>query len=343
MDDNINQWARNAISAAPEGRSFSYAEAHEDVIAFEEVLSARGIKIAPGSKLEAACLLTMELHEQQRDPARRSPIPKLRDELRHVIGLIQLVRLVLHLQRHPDFEALVAHLRVLNEGSPTQNTPTGPEDQASNKLFELLVALAVMGAGRAVQLDDPKAADGRNPDVLATMPEGKRWGFACKVVHGDAPMTLFERILDGVEQIERSSADTGLVVVNFKNRLPHDELLPLMEPDPETGEIFIGAHVSPGAVALKLAAFVQARTIVMESHVGRDPIVAAFRGKKALPGLLVVAEAAAGVMGPRGPSPSMVGFLDLTTFELPGDETRFTPDVDVVLQSMNAMLQLQAR
>jgi hypothetical protein len=341
VDDNSRSWARTATTSPPAGHFVSYAVAQEQTVAFERLLSERGIRIKPGSQLEAACLLTMELREQQLSPSRRAPAAALRNDLRQVVGLLQLVRLLLRAQAHPDFDHLFRHLRVLNEGSPTQNTPAPQGDQASNKLFELLVALATMNSGQDVRLDDPENPDGKNPDVLATMPDGRRWGFACKVIHGDAPMTLFERIIDGVAQIERSEAEVGLVVANFKNRLPHDELLPLMPPDPETGEVFIGAHVHEGAVAARLAEFVERRTTEMARQVSQTEVIAAFRAKKALPGLLVVAEAAAGILTPRGPSPSMVGFLQLTTFEAPGEPTLFTPEVERVLKCMNDALQLR--
>jgi hypothetical protein len=341
VDDNTRSWTRRAIVSPPEGTFTSYAQAQEQTIAFEQVLLGRGIKIEPGSKLETACLLTMELREQQLDASRRVPSPALRDDLRHVVGLLQLVQLVLRQQAHSDFDRLIPHLRVLNDGSPTQNTQAPPEDQASNKLFELLLALSTMGIGKDIRLDDPESADGTNPDVLATMPDGRRWGFACKVIHGDAPMTLFERIVDGIDQIERSEADVGLVVANFKNRLPHNELFPLMPPDPTTGEVLIGAHLHEGAVAGKLARFVEERTTAMADLVSQAEVIAAFRGKKALPALLVVVEAAAGVVTPRGPSPSMIGFLHLITFEAPGETSRFTHTEELVLQSMNAALQLR--
>lgn len=341
MDDNTVDWLRRAGRMSADGRLFSPSEACERVVAFEKLLASRGIPIRQGSKLEAACLLTMELAEHRREPTRRGRILELRDDLRAVVGLLQIVGLVLSSESHEDFDQLVPHIRLLNDGSPTQNTFAPKDDQASNKVFELLVALASMSIGRNLRLDDPNSSDGMNPDVLVTMADGKRWGFACKVVHGDAPMTLFERISDGIEQIERSPADTGIVVVNLKNRLPHDEMLPLLSREPKTGQMLIDAHPRGELVGHRLAEFVKARTMALEEHVGREAIVGAFARRKALPGVLVVAETTAGIVSPRGTSLAMVACLVHVTFEESAAPTRFTVAVDAIFEAMNSAFQLR--
>src|SRR5207245_2399261 len=82
-----------------------------------------------------------------------------------------------------------------------------------------------------------------NPDVLSTF-DGVRWGFACKVLNSPtfSPLTMFERLSDGIEQIEKSPAQVGCVVLNFKNVIDHNRTWPIRNPrevkaghDPEFG------------------------------------------------------------------------------------------------------------
>jgi hypothetical protein len=47
---------------------------------------------------------------------------------------------------------------------------------------------------------------GVNPDVLATL-AGRKWGIACKALHGTNPEGFLEHFRKGVDQIERSVAE----------------------------------------------------------------------------------------------------------------------------------------
>jgi hypothetical protein len=76
---------------------------------------------------------------------------------------------------------------------PAQTTRNAVTDDAGNKVLELRVALACLRCGSELELDDPDGqSKGTNPDVISRMPDGRRWGFACKVVHSDRPQTWAE-------------------------------------------------------------------------------------------------------------------------------------------------------
>jgi hypothetical protein len=191
---------------------YPLAEAAELLVQLEALLREHGIRIAPGSGLERIGLGVLELVSPGPLPANWDP----RAPLTELMGVAEFARALLSVREHPEFGKLVRHLRLLNNATAIQNTPSPTTDQATNKLFELFVAAAILPCGNDIDLDDPNNADGTNPDVLITV-GARRWGIACKVVHSQHPLTLFGNIEKGVDQIEASNADTGIVIVNLKN------------------------------------------------------------------------------------------------------------------------------
>lgn len=291
----------------------SYGEAERLVYAFESVLRKYDIKIAPKTELSRACELLMELQERHKHGS-ATPWRNLAADLQTSVGMLQIVRLVVAKADHPQFAAIVPHLRLLNDGAVTQNTTAGPRDDANNKQLELLWALALVGLGTDLVLDDPvHSAGGKNPDVLCRLASGL-WGFACKMIHGDAPMSLFENLVKGVSQIENSPADLGIVVFNFKNRLPHAALFPTLGRD-ATGDPILGVHRDVDIVCQQMARWVEDRFTDMISHVTPEQVWAELRGKKALPGAVVVVEAGVGFRTQHGPTPSLLGFLQLVPMQ----------------------------
>ncbi len=110
--------------------------------------------------------------------------------------------------------------------SGAQNVSASPVDQATQKIFELLIGALIARFALDVALDSPDSGKAStNPDVLCTF-EGVRWGVACKTIHGDAPRTFADRICEGADQIARSEATRGIVLLNLFNVLPYDRLGP---------------------------------------------------------------------------------------------------------------------
>lgn len=318
----------------------TFSALEDKTLEFESLLKQHGITVRPGSEFEAACLATMDL-KHRRDTKQTAVTDDLRPALRVVVGLRQLVEMTLLNRSHAEFSRLVPHLSLLNEGSPTQNTPAPRTDEASNKLLELLVALATMRDGKDLDLDDPKeSSGGRNPDVVTTMPDGRRWGFACKVVHGDAPMSLFDLIEKGVRQIDAAPVDVGIVVLSFKNKLPHDQLFATVGQDAHGESLYAAPRPSAEIIgALKL--FADQRLRGMAAHLNYEELYKVFDRSKALPGVLAISEAAVPLQTPKGVAASLVGITHLTHLERPGAQTRFTCSVNAVFRSLNDALHLR--
>jgi hypothetical protein len=81
---------------------------------------------------------------------------------------------------------------------------------------------------------------------------GVRWAFACKMMMGVSPVSLFDRIEDGVEQIDRVATpkgpvQRGVVVISLKNRFDHNEFWPILNSEQYAGanHHFLGSNRTP--------------------------------------------------------------------------------------------------
>ena len=318
-------------------RLMSFAEADRMADEFEAILAKHSVKIRCGSLLEEALLVLSELRHRHEQPANFSPWTGLGADLSKAVGIIRLVGLVLQRANHPEFSKMVPHLQSLNEGSFQQTTPAPATGRASDKIFELELGLAVLKSAVLVEMDDPsRSSGGENPDVIARMRDGKDWGFACKAVHGDAPKTLFQRLVEGVQQIENSRAEIGIVVLTLKNRLPPSELRGELAKD-SSGTPLLLVSQNTGTLAQQLKLFVDRRVQSMVSEVGQEEISRIFRGRKALPGLLSPVTVGIVVRTAIGQVPSTFGFLQLLKLEhgilyLP---SRFDRRVKQVISDLN--------
>jgi hypothetical protein len=210
---------------------------------------------------------------------------------RSLAGFGDLARLVLSVSNSESFQALLPHLRLLNDGQILQNIPSRASDQIANKLFELYVACLAMRCGTNVTLDDPSRSDGSNPDVLCTF-GGIRWGIACKVVHGASPQSLLDLIEGGLDQIDRSPASTGVVIVNLKNRIDHDFYWPPTTIDAN------GNRSSKGFRSLDeplqgLTYDSQQIGAGLKAHATLQAIGAMFHGRKSIPAFALWAQTTA--------------------------------------------------
>lgn len=295
--------------------SLADAEAASD--RFEALLCTLGIELVKGGELERLHLVLKQLVDWHRGEGAPASGKDLRGEFRDLVGITQIIDLALQLPqtRLPQFKK---HFDLLNSGTPLQNQQAPPNDPSGDKTLELLVGLAAVAIGATVTLDDPDNAKGDNPDVLATF-GGHEWGFACKVPSGDAPATLFERIEDGVKQIERSSATCGIVVLNFKNRFDHDAAMPVLGKDAD-GALKFGVHHDHQPLVDDLTTFNEQRVRAMVEHATASVMAQLFAGKKALPAVAIISQTTAGVrlpasIAPPGlagaPAPARICFVQL--------------------------------
>ena len=210
---------------------FTYEDAQTALFKFEELLRRWSILIKPRSALEAAALSVMDLVDLRQRPDSTSWLVDLGGDAANLVGLNDLAVHIIRVADHPDFKEVVPHLRLLNEGEPLQNRASQSRDHAANKLFELLVACWAMRAGaNDVRLDNPHRSKGDNPDVMFRWRDDT-WGVACKALHSRVPQTIFDKMRDGIRQIEACRADCGIVLLNAKNVIRHTEYLRLANHD----------------------------------------------------------------------------------------------------------------
>jgi hypothetical protein len=259
----------------------------ELAFALEQILESHGVTIAAGSPFEGHVLQAIDLAEQRRAASHVDSGTDIRSSYRSLIGVRDIAKMVLEVRESPSFAALVPHLRLLSEGSGIQTSPSPVRDQATDKLFELFAATLAMQCGTDVKLDDPVRSRGNNPDVLATI-RNRRWGIACKALHSLHIEGFITHLTKGIEQIESSEAEVGVVFFNAKNVLPHDEIWPLPPNDGDTRGA-AAPRVWPDSTApfARLLHALQNIGKDLLERAGSDHLSSFFRGKKSVPGFLI--------------------------------------------------------
>ena len=286
--------------------------------------------------MEQSILLLHKLKYCYDDPSSTPPWPEFSIEAQEALGIYHLMQLVIRNEARPEFAKLVPHLELLNQGIAVMTKAASPTDEASNKIFELITGLAALEVGRDLKVDDPvRSSKGKNPDVLITLPDGLVWGFACKVVCGDADKSLLDLMASGVEQIERSPADIGIVLLSFKNRFPHEEFL-LSRPDTPDGETELVVFAEKKYATDRMALWVKHRFALVYESLGRESIFDIFLGKKALPGVLVSQEVVTRISVAGVPTLSVLNFLHLVGLEF--TSVLYPPRINKRIEKMVGLL-----
>lgn len=287
----------------------SFEQAGKIVEKFEGVLNSYGVSIASGSELEAICLEIQDLEEKR---TRRSPLPKnadFRAEMSRAMGVLHFAELlVATFERGRRLDILIPHMKLFNEASIAQNVRQIGDDK-TNKLFELLLALACMDFGTEVALDHPIASQGDNPDVMFRH-AGIKWALACKVPNGESTISAYDNIKSAVSQIDRSDADRGLVVLNARNWINHDLLWrkPGGEVIGKPGEQDIHwAWASAEMPFSMLRAEADGRYRAVFYDKGEELLEVFEKSAKAAPAVLNFLQSATLIASPYGPLMSRVG------------------------------------
>ena len=311
----------------------TFIDAANLVAMFEADLKSLGIRVAEGSELELVSLYIMDLELRRR---RESPIDEMEDirpMWRRAVSLIETLKMLHVAREQGKLKIFEPHLRLLNSSTVAQNVRAFSDD-GCNKLFEMLIGLICLPIGTDVSLDDPVNSKGNNPDVMVDF-DGVQWGFSCKVLNGNSPLTMFERLEDGVDQIERSSVQQGVVVFNMRNLVDHDLVWPILNEEAyrrrEETPTFRGwSNSAPVEAYLKSLSDMKHAEFVDQN--GQAPIDALFRGKKALPACLNFFQTTTSVRRVEGPAVTTIGVFGVMTFG------NVTQDQMRVLQRMNASL-----
>lgn len=305
---------------------WKYDAAEKAALDLEALLHAHGIMIAPGSAMEDHVLEVMRLVD--RKTARDAPPDDVRAEYRTLVGVHELATAILATQDSKSFPSLLPHLRLLSSGTALQNMPSSGTDQVTNKLFELFAASLAIQCGTDVDLDHPTSPKGDNPDVLATI-GGRRWGIACKVIHSLNPEGFIGHLEKGLDQIERSEAEIGVVLFNLKNVLPHEEIWPLGEVEGAPGEFATGCWSDPAAPFEILIECLDRLGDTLVSYLPKDHLENTFAGKKSIPAFLLWAHSVSGVRINSRPTASSIRALNVRTL------APLDPDIETVLKCLN--------
>jgi hypothetical protein len=297
------------------GQVASFQNLENLLFEFETTLCRQGIHIQSGSELEGACCSILEVLAKHQDRTIRNPQEDIRQVFTEVLGIWIFLQKVVRLQNHPSFPTFVPHLNLLNEGTVVQNKRLRASQDAANKIFELLFALVLLDLSPDVALADPDLEDTSNPDILATI-HGQRWGFACKTVYGPSGKTFFDRLKEGVDQIEVSQAQVGCVMVNFRNLIDHNAFWPIMnEAEHRAGaEPVFGTSIDTSSAGPALCDHVTLKRNQVDEEIGQEHVLNMYARKKALPGFLCFCQTCAGQVTPAGPVPASIITLVLGTF-----------------------------
>ncbi len=293
----------------------SFEEIQRETAEFEAILKRFDIEIKTGSPLEKMCFSLLELVEGKFTTG--DTMQDLRVEYRPAFGLHDLIRRIVRLHDRPDFPVLVDHLRLLNTGTVAQNV-AAPTDQVAAKIFELFIGLVCLEIGSDTQVDGPVRSYGDNPDILTRL-DDHLWGFACKVLSGRSPKTMFDRLKEGIEQIQNSPAEIGCVVINLKNQIDHDKTWPLLNP----AEYAAGQDTPTyGSWADDRAPLALLRQHARRCHAdfisvnGAHNVHNLFMGKKSIAGALLFLQTVVAIQFVEGPVNSVLRYFYLMDEEV---------------------------
>jgi hypothetical protein len=292
------------------GSVYTFNQARKKMEVFESFLKERDIIIEPGSELESFTLNIYDVLYKQLDPKIQNQYEDIRPWIRNILGMNNLIHLILEIKDHPSIEQLLEHLLMLNKGNPLQNVPTSVLDDSSNKIFELLVAAAVMKFTDSIELESPKVGLSRNPDIIFET-SNVSWGVACKVMHSKKGKSIFDNIIKGIDQIEKSRADKGIVIINIKNLIDHDKYWSIRnEIDWKAGKSpLFGGYKNHNVAFDHLLIESEEIAQLVSDAIGEEDMINAFQGKKALPAFIFYVSSACGIVMNNNPIPTNMGFL----------------------------------
>jgi hypothetical protein len=160
-------------------------------------------------------------------------LPFKEEEIRQFIFLISLIDNILSIPKIELIDCLSNHLRLVTETNFAQNDTTfelisNDEKQKSNKLWELLFAIAIIRiGGEIIKLSDPYGTEkSKNVDIITKI-NNVRWGFECKTPNTKEfkAKTFIDLVRKGVEQIDNADVDKGIVCLNMRNVIKHEKYL----------------------------------------------------------------------------------------------------------------------
>lgn len=311
----------------------TYDQARELVERFVVLLEDAGIDIAELKGVETELRRALEF--LAKDPA--PPLSaEMYEDLAVGAGMFDFAAKVLSCSELPCSEAFKSHLAGTLPGSNDYSRISQLERQAvpddvGRKQTELYIAALLAhcpGVNGVVELEDPNCSDGTNPDILTAW-NGGRFGVAVKSVRSQHGQTIFENIKKASDQIRRSDADSGLVVINVKDRIDQAKLF---NPEFPFEDKLCAAGVLGDEIVKAIASVGVSDEGIARSDADWDKC---FDGRAVQPPVLFLGEAMVCVRDPHGVvRPTILKVMKLAYFDRKPD-----PSLVLLCHHLNHGLQ----
>lgn len=219
---------------------------------FLDLLSHNRIDPVRGSGIEDDILSLVEIIEtfpanldsRASDPAR----------IYQAAAFSDFAAKVLSAETLDEFKNLLPHLRLLaaeNQiATVNQAGRIDPRNDVVRKLTELYVGILAAHCGHVVRLDHPSRSSGDNPDIIVDLVStdgGKQClAIAVKSIISNHGQTIFDRIREGAEQIDRAdpNVDYGAILINVQGAIDHAMLQKVVYPNVETAAYALARAVT---------------------------------------------------------------------------------------------------
>lgn len=303
--------------------TFPFDTSEKDIFDFEQLLREHGLTIQKDSDLEKILLAVLEVNAKYKKELAHDNSTDIRQLFSDVAGIIDLVKQVLKHREHPDFKQIIPHLHLLNKASTaTLTSKSQIRDDSNNKLMELYIALLCMSFATDIRLDDPNNSKGDNPDVMFYF-RNQTWAIACKALHSSKEKTLYDTIKKGTDQINKSNASKGIVVVNYKNIIDRDKMWPIVNQEQFNNnnaepEFYGFSDFNEPLDILYSYGYESREKLVNE--IGIEHLIKLSDSKKCFPGFLVFLQAITGVRQNDQNYPTLLKTFNLVQFENPTEE-----------------------
>ncbi len=204
--------------------SSSGASITEFVEWFEVLLANNQIKVAPSSTLRIDIDALKFLGQAYRGTTSLPREEDMSEFFRRTLGLEYIIKVIHMALRSPSGEALLSRLDVF-KGADLTLTNSTQHSHERDFLWELIVACICSGFCSNVRFDEP--------DIRCHY-SGLDWGIPCKLFYTHSKYGQIERIVSGARQLEKSSADSGCIIVNLANLINHSRYLRSKPNDPDS-------------------------------------------------------------------------------------------------------------
>lgn len=190
-------------------------DAEETVDQLERILLEAGISIPKHAQTGADMLSIWQLLKKVKEGFSGNA-DDIRLEFTAAVAMHDFASKVIEASKYFGLEKLKPHLSLLADGAiHLTEVPEVPND-TYNKLIELYWACLCMSQGLKVDIDSPTSATGTNPDVLILGEDDRPIrAYAFKTIYSPHTQSVYEHIVKGIDQIERSEAQEGIVALHL--------------------------------------------------------------------------------------------------------------------------------